>query len=145
MRPSNPGEHHPRQGRVRRTLDRLFEARRRREDGCRHGRSVAYHPRWLGRPTSILDGCPASAWPRLSSTSSWGISTATPVVCSTRTDRPRTPVATSSPSRSSPSRSEEHTSELQSHLNLVCRLLLEKKKFEPNRPLIVQEEIRCTY
>src|SRR5260370_35730539 len=28
-------------------------------------------------------------------------------------------------------RSEEHTSELQSHLNLVCRLLLEKKK---NRP-----------
>src|SRR5260370_2708891 len=26
-------------------------------------------------------------------------------------------------------RSEEHTSELQSHLNLVCRLLLEKKKW----------------
>src|SRR4029077_21297044 len=26
-----------------------------------------------------------------------------------------------------PARSEEHTSELQSHLNLVCRLLLEKK------------------
>src|SRR5260370_7993508 len=28
-------------------------------------------------------------------------------------------------------RSEEHTSELQSHLNLVCRLLLEKKKNTP--------------
>src|SRR5438477_9508392 len=28
----------------------------------------------------------------------------------------------------SPCRSEEHTSELQSHVNLVCRLLLEKKK-----------------
>src|SRR5690242_21316270 len=27
-----------------------------------------------------------------------------------------------------PDRSEEHTSELQSHVNLVCRLLLEKKK-----------------
>src|SRR6266571_5972621 len=27
-----------------------------------------------------------------------------------------------------PPRSEEHTSELQSHVNLVCRLLLEKKK-----------------
>src|SRR4051812_49940378 len=27
-------------------------------------------------------------------------------------------------------RSEEHTSELQSHVNLVCRLLLEKKKKE---------------
>src|SRR5260370_23473937 len=30
-------------------------------------------------------------------------------------------------------RSEEHTSELQSHLNLVCRLLLEKKKRSPTR------------
>src|SRR5260370_31898974 len=37
-------------------------------------------------------------------------------------------------------RSEEHTSELQSHLNLVCRLLLEKKKskvrLERSRPVI---------
>src|SRR5260370_21963130 len=32
-------------------------------------------------------------------------------------------------------RSEEHTSELQSHLNLVCRLLLEKKKTKPYRIL----------
>src|SRR5260370_15232674 len=30
-------------------------------------------------------------------------------------------------------RSEEHTSELQSHLNLVCRLLLEKKKRKPHQ------------
>src|SRR2546430_10172821 len=30
--------------------------------------------------------------------------------------------------RDDPSRSEEHTSELQSQSNLVCRLLLEKKK-----------------
>src|SRR4051812_49620288 len=30
--------------------------------------------------------------------------------------------------RSPRRRSEEHTSELQSHVNLVCRLLLEKKK-----------------
>src|SRR5687768_18106415 len=29
-------------------------------------------------------------------------------------------------------RSEEHTSELQSRLHLVCRLLLEKKKIRPN-------------
>src|SRR5260370_11442403 len=33
-------------------------------------------------------------------------------------------------SRRSQKRSEEHTSELQSHLNLVCRLLLEKKKIK---------------
>src|SRR4051812_49974318 len=30
-------------------------------------------------------------------------------------------------------RSEEHTSELQSHVNLVCRLLLEKKKKKRTR------------
>src|ERR1022692_5081385 len=38
--------------------------------------------------------------------------------------RPRPP----SHFRSRPHRSEEHTSELQSPCNLVCRLLLEKKK-----------------
>src|SRR6266480_5439438 len=32
-------------------------------------------------------------------------------------------------------RSEEHTSELQSHVNLVCRLLLEKKKKITHPPL----------
>src|SRR5690242_21234694 len=31
-------------------------------------------------------------------------------------------------------RSEEHTSELQSHVNLVCRLLLEKKNKFTSRP-----------
>src|SRR5690606_40767276 len=31
-------------------------------------------------------------------------------------------------------RSEEHTSELQSRENLVCRLLLEKKKYRPSAP-----------
>src|SRR5437588_9385461 len=36
------------------------------------------------------------------------------------------------PNFSSTSRSEEHTSELQSHSDLVCRLLLEKK----NKPII---------
>src|SRR6476661_11081049 len=36
--------------------------------------------------------------------------------------------AVESAERRDRARSEEHTSELQSHLNLVCRLLLEKKK-----------------
>src|SRR2546430_8453227 len=34
-----------------------------------------------------------------------------------------------------PQRSEEHTSELQSQSNLVCRLLLEKKKKRHSAPL----------
>src|SRR5260370_7142900 len=37
-------------------------------------------------------------------------------------------IVSHAPSRATTTRSEEHTSELQSHLNLVCRLLLEKKK-----------------
>src|SRR5436190_16864475 len=36
--------------------------------------------------------------------------------------------STSTPPVSNTPRSEEHTSELQSHSDLVCRLLLEKKK-----------------
>src|SRR5438132_7758702 len=35
-----------------------------------------------------------------------------------------------------PVRSEEHTSELQSHSDLVCRLLLEKKKQESIQPTL---------
>src|SRR5260370_20207772 len=46
---------------------------------------------------------------------------------SSRTSVERTPTATVR-TDAMPLRSEEHTSELQSHLNLVCRLLLEKKK-----------------
>src|SRR5690242_21589081 len=33
-------------------------------------------------------------------------------------------------------RSEEHTSELQSHVNLVCRLLLDKKKIHARAQLV---------
>src|SRR5260370_28349753 len=41
-------------------------------------------------------------------------------------------------------RSEEHTSELQSHLNLVCRLLLEKKKTRQYlRPTMVIRHNAC--
>src|SRR5260370_28805228 len=44
-------------------------------------------------------------------------------------------------------RSEEHTSELQSHLNLVCRLLLEKKKTQclpaPQTPLSLRRSAHC--
>src|SRR5437588_6395436 len=38
-------------------------------------------------------------------------------------------------------RSEEHTSELQSHSDIVCRLLLEKKKQGQHYALIVEEPI----
>src|SRR2546430_11536735 len=40
-------------------------------------------------------------------------------------------------------RSEEHTSELQSQSNLVCRLLLEKKKKERGWSGLVSTRSRC--
>src|SRR3954464_16103980 len=51
------------------------------------------------------------------------------------------------PARSvSPFRSEEHTSELQSHDNLVCRLLLEKKKKQKRKHTLLQRPANdCEY
>src|SRR5438132_11227240 len=45
----------------------------------------------------------------------------------------RMPSKRAAGSRSTTERSEEHTSELQSHSDLVCRLLLEKKKKRSGR------------
>src|SRR5205807_8175653 len=62
-------------------------------------------------------------WRRASSRSSW------PTACRWKPRMPSTSAAsrpTSAPC--TVTRSEEHTSELQSPCNLVCRLLLEKKK-----------------
>src|SRR2546430_8929488 len=64
------------------------------------------------------------------------ISTAPLAICAMSSARassgPETPMSTSAPMSATCSgpckRSEEHTSELQSQSNLVCRLLLEKKK-----------------
>src|SRR6266550_6817065 len=42
-------------------------------------------------------------------------------------------------------RSEEHTSELQSRLHLVCRLLLEKKKNTPTTSSILTKNTIYTY
>src|SRR5690348_17561835 len=57
-------------------------------------------------------------------------------VASTRpfASRTSTSMPTSCPSSSRLCRSEEHTSELQSPVHLVCRLLLEKKKQNTSSP-----------
>src|SRR5438132_10648972 len=51
-------------------------------------------------------------------------SSRSPVTCA----RPSAPKLAAVPVSECAARSEEHTSELQSHSDLVCRLLLEKKK-----------------
>src|SRR5438034_5680488 len=55
--------------------------------------------------------------------------------------RARTIISLSSRScRAASRRSEEHTSELQSHSDLVCRLLLEKKKKKKIKYIIIQKD-----
>src|SRR5690606_40743795 len=62
-----------------------------------------------------------------------------------RSTSPAPLVATSPMPATSPERSEEHTSELQSRENLVCRLLLEKKKLIVIRCCInIQNKINTT-
>src|SRR5260221_7843376 len=88
-------------------------------------------PRSTLFPYTTLFRSPATPTRRRSSTLcvltlkySW-ISSAPPAPCCAPPALSRLLVLTTSPSWV---RSEEHTSELQSHSDLVCRLLLEKKK-----------------
>src|SRR5688572_33076608 len=57
------------------------------------------------------------------------------------TPRTRSGCTTPSASRCASTRSEEHTSELQSQSNLVCRLLLEKKKNKNTQVDILYEAL----
>src|SRR2546422_7120853 len=71
---------------------------------------------------SLHDALPISGiWPFFDLTGSVE-SSATPCLCESISYRTGTEL------QKIPLRSEEHTSELQSRLHLVCRLLLEKKK-----------------
>src|SRR5260370_10213699 len=94
--------------------------------------------------SSTPSACPLSrsrtpkSWGRLESQTATGAPASSqasipssPLPCgsrfaSARKDSPKSPCGPTSDSIWP--RSEEHKSELQSHLNLVCRLLLEKKK-----------------
>src|SRR5437763_2781295 len=69
---------------------------------------------------------------------------ASPRCSSTSTSSPRTST-TPSNSPGSSSRSEEHTSELQSPMYLVCRLLLEKKKTTQINEQLVPEVNQITH
>src|SRR2546427_6961119 len=58
--------------------------------------------------------------------------------------RPPRPVPAGARGRAGRTRSEEHTSELQSQSNLVCRLLLEKKKNATPEKMIRSAEQQST-
>src|SRR5438477_5367135 len=93
---------------------------------------------FLAAKWNTTDASPTSWFTNVSSSTepitSWavvGTVSALPVNRSSRTvTRAPAPTSrrTSAPPTKPAPRSEEHTSELQSHVNLVCRLLLEKKK-----------------
>src|SRR2546430_12479601 len=81
---------------------------------------------------SLHDALPISRW-------LWSFRSRTLASCSTS----RETTTRSSPRRTA--RSEEHTSELQSQSNLVCRLLLEKKKTTTIRHTITTIRRTSTY
>src|SRR2546430_4938259 len=78
-------------------------------------------------PACGLPSRSVSSWPTTAASSTAGWRTS---VASTSTGETQIP-PTLSMSSERP-QSEEHTSELQSQSNLVCRLLLEKKKIKNN-------------
>src|SRR2546422_4165154 len=108
-------------------------------DGCRSLRS-ALASIWRIRSRVTAKSCPTSS-----------------SVCSQPSDSPKRSRSTFSSrgvsvlrtlfvcSRSESPRSEEHTSELQSRLHLVCRLLLEKKKKkkQKTRTAVIYEHMTC--
>src|SRR5438270_5967001 len=59
-------------------------------------------------------------------------------------DTPALVAAHDSVTSEAKARSEEHTSELQSQSNLVCRLLLEKKKKNKTTPCFPTNRSRCS-
>src|SRR2546426_8534816 len=77
-------------------------------------------PRSTLFPYTTLFRSPISFWPTSPSSSTSSLTSTSSPPCSSWECRERPPRGRS--------RSEEHTSELQSPCNLVCRLLLEKKK-----------------
>src|SRR2546430_9875387 len=62
--------------------------------------------------------------------------------CSARVSPPGVRTVSHPTTLAWPQRSEEHTSELQSQSNLVCRLLLEKKKKIKQSQLLVDNVVR---
>src|SRR5260370_31543429 len=80
-------------------------------------------PRSTLFPYTTLFRSPSQSFPTYGKDSPvWPIRLLSVLLRRTNSTQPAMPAEAVSP------RSEEHTSELQSHLNLVCRLLLEKKK-----------------
>src|SRR5438093_6283221 len=87
---------------------------------------------WLPLPSSPCWGDSPSPTPR-SRRSAGGSARSTWRPAGTRASTAATSTAASG-TATPPKRSEEHTSELQSLTNLVCRLLLEKKNKKQKEP-----------
>src|SRR2546422_4639950 len=89
---------------------------------------------------SLHDALPISSQTPAPPTAPTQCPPATPM----RTQCSSTPILRWGSSPWPPLRSEEHTSELQSRLHLVCRLLLEKKKKIADHPRMITLELLLT-
>src|SRR5215471_8235403 len=95
----------------------------------------------MARPSVVLPLPDSPTRPTVSAVASLRERPSTACTCPTvrRNTVPRVIGKCTRRSRTS-SRSEEHTSELQSRRDLVCRLLLEKKKKKNTRHLLTQKK-----
>src|SRR2546422_5474224 len=98
----------------------------------------ASRPTPRARRSSTSTRTSADGGARTTSRTSWWTRKITP------TPDPTTPGCGRAAWGARPTRSEEHTSELQSRLHLVCRLLLEKKK-KHNKYRLADERNREMY
>src|SRR5690606_26820791 len=94
---------------------------------CSEPRSCCSRLRWSRSPATPCSNCSAVR-PSTTIGAASNASTAPPPRCSGRAKGEAPTRIVNLVGRRSRGRSEEHTSELQSRENLVCRLLLEKKK-----------------
>src|SRR2546422_5469753 len=92
-------------------------------------------PRSTLFPYTTLFRSSTRSFPAAPASYAWSAKSALRAPCSaaSRCPRPRRTAAAATARRR---RSEEHTSELQSRLHLVCRLLLEKKKKRTQRDVL---------
>src|SRR6476661_3504373 len=98
--------------------------------------SASFDP--VSGPVAMIVGCSGSSSMRSRTTFTFGCVSMARVTSAAKASRS---TASAEPAGTRClSRSEEHTSELQSHLNLVCRLLLEKKKKKNENNLYIKKK-----
>src|SRR6266581_662518 len=94
--------------------------------------------------SSLVSAAICTCWPLVAASAAAPPPPPTPAPMAAPLPPPKMPPRTAPTAAPTPTRSEEHTSELQSPVHLVCRLLLEKKKKKYNSECIQEQKYQNT-